>query len=495
MVLGTIVIFLAVSEAPEDHFAENLPPLSPDLAQLLHYVPEVKQKNWFVGADLWLGANGVANTPQTALSLDENGFWDIGELYLPQDSQSYGSAVVLANAEILWGPFQFRTLLSSSEIRRGSTLDPPFDGVALGGRPADDFLASGAWVRELVLTANFSPVRLAVGRDRLDVGDHLAYFDYATGAFATLDKNPFHAQLSVVAIGHTREELQTPSPLVAWRADYDFLPFQTLSFFAATFVERSGILRDALQSVTAERIIYYLRPQRVQTNLDVAFDPTHQSRGNLSYLGVSTHLVPWDHLTLRATALTSFGRLDVETASRIIHLRLLSYAAQVQTIYSLWQIVDLGVTGVLMSGDEAPQLFDNNNANYRGFVGLAPYWTWTGLFFSGGINQGLYPARAQVAGVNGHGVVAAGPVVSANPSFGFCELRLVYLQALAAPPPLPYQGNGWVYGVELDLYARWDINRWLGLSAEIDVLWPGNYFPSQKTAYRGLGYINVHVGD
>ena len=64
----------------------------------------------------------------------------------------------------------------------------------------------------------------------------------------------------------------------------------------------------------------------------------------------------------------------------------------------------------------------------------------------------------------------------------------------AAPPPPPLGGTGQVYGLEADLLVEWDVLAWLTIGVEVDVLWPGSFFPQHDLAFRAIGQLNAHAG-
>jgi hypothetical protein len=69
------------------------------------------------------------------------------------------------------------------------------------------------------------------------------------------------------------------------------------------------------------------------------------------------------------------------------------------------------------------------------------------------------------------------------------------LRAMADPPAPPLGGTTRDYGLELDWLAQWSALRWLGFGAEIDVFFPGHFFPIQRVAYLTLAMVTLSNAD
>jgi hypothetical protein len=439
-----------------------------------------------------------ANEPRTWLTVLSDGTWNAADLFEPTGARQYPSALVALYGEL--EPISglvVRAAVDTGMLQPGSALEPAAeDAVTSDGRAVADTFTTGAFVRELSVRFVQRSFFVEVGRQHTRAAEGLVYEDFGTGV--TLGGSlapvglPLRLEASAVAVGHELEELVTPSPLLWLRAEYPLSPFESLGMFGGAFFDRSGALSDLLASSLAEGTIVALGPEGAQEALDWLFDSERLSRGALGYAGAFGNLLPMDGLSLRGAGVFSWGRLETSSADRALAFRLWGWAASGSAVYGVTPSVGVGAIGFGLSGDRAPgpRVPD---PTYGAFIGVAPYWSWTGIFFSGGINQGLYPARAAAGGVNGHGVVGGGPTLELSGESYVLTLRAAYLRALEPPPPAPLGGGGETYGVEVDAVVQWYATRWLSVAAEIDVLFPGSYFPSGDVAYRGIGQAAIHV--
>jgi hypothetical protein len=60
---------------------------------------------------------------------------------------------------------------------------------------------------------------------------------------------------------------------------------------------------------------------------------------------------------------------------------------------------------------------------------------------------------------------------------------------LRADAPGPF--GGLVYGTELDLELSWQLARWLQVGAEADALFPGDFFPGERTMTKFVLALDV----
>jgi hypothetical protein len=122
------------------------------------------------------------------------------------------------------------------------------------------------------------------------------------------------------------------------------------------------------------------------------------------------------------------------------------------------------------------------SGTYRGFVGVSPYLTETNLFFGGGLSESFADRQASAPGVNGRGVIAPVLNVRAEPS----EETTLGVKAawLRAPVPGPFGGR--TYGTEVDLEASFKVTRWLVLGAELDALFPGDFFRGREPVTKAI---------
>lgn len=439
--------------------------------------------------------------PETNLQLDATG-WRVEDVLRPRRNKLYPSTFASFYTEIEATDWLLvRGLIDTREIRDGSTLEPPVDGLAINGQPAAEELRSGSLVRELSLVFGNDAFSVEVGRFRSSVADGLVYKDFGTGArvranLQDLKVAPLQAELLLTTVGQRVQDYDN-NQLAALRVDWMLSAFEYIGFFVAGSEDKNGEISDVLRSAYAETLIPH------QRKLDALF-LQEQGSGGLGYLGAVAQIITSDNAVLRARFVLSGGRLklkvpldQITTPEQVldgkeIEVRVGGYAADFELRYGLSDYVEITGYGFVLSGDEPPQ---QDGARYRAFIGLAPYWIWTGLFFSGGLTQGLYPNRAAAGGVNGRGVVGGGPALEWNKKPVRAELRAMLLGAMADPPAPPLGGTKRVYGLELDWLAQWRALPWLGFGAEVDLFFPGDFFPIQRVAYLTLAMMTLTNAD
>jgi hypothetical protein len=435
--------------------------------------------------------------PETSLTLADDGF-RTEELLRPRESRLYPSTAVAAYGEVApWDWLLFRALFDTREIRDGDTLEPPVQGVAMNGNPADDEIASGAAFRELSALLGNEELSLEVGRFQAEVAEGLVYRDYGAGLraradFGAMDVGPVQVEIVLTSIGQRVDELEN-NQLFAVRADWNISPFEYVSAFIAGSEDKNGEISEVLRSAYGENL---LEDQQALTALFLQ----EQGSGSQGYIGVAAHVIAAEGLTMKGRIVLSGGKLNLRVPpeqiidpedvleGEEIQIEVGGFATDLEAHYALDSWIDLAGYAFLLSGDAPPQ---RDGKRYRSFIGLAPYWTWTGLFFSGGLNSGLYPNRASAAGINGRGVFGFGPGIELTSDEISAESRAMVLTSTADPPEAPLGGSSRLYGVELDVLVEWQPYRWLSLGAEVDLLVPGTFFAYRELAYLGLTRVTV----
>jgi len=435
--------------------------------------------------------------PETSLTLAEDGF-RTEDLLRPRGSKLYPSTAVAAYGEV--APFDwllFRALFDTREIRDGATLEPPVDGVAMNGNPAADEIVSGAAFRELSALLGDESLSLELGRFQGEVADGLVYRDYGAGLrvradFEAMDVGPFQAEILLTSVGQRVDAIEA-NQLFAIRADWKLSPFEYVSVFIAGSDDENGEISEVLRSAYAESL---LENQEALTALFLQ----DEGGGRQGYIGATTHVIAAEGLTMKARVVLSGGKLSLRVPpeqilepedvleGESIEIEVGGFAMDIEAHYALASWIDLAGYGFLLSGDAPPA---RDGKRYRSFIGLAPYWTWTGLFFSGGLNSGLYPNRASAAGINGRGVLGFGPGLELTGDTLSAETRAIVLTSTADPPAEPLGGSSRLYGVELDMLVEWQPYRWLSLGAELDMLVPGTFFAYRELAYLALTRVTV----
>lgn len=449
-----------------------------------------------------------------------DGRWLVEQSLCPTDTETYVAAMAALFGEwSITSWLQLRFLVDTGEIRDGGTLDPPLRGITLDGRPPSELGEVAFFVRELALSVQNDTLSLEVGRFRGNVADGLILDDFlGFGLRGRLhlqlpNGNPLHVELMLAGL---QRSLESPNgSVMSLRIDYDFSPFEWLGGFAALVGDDGGGLSDAVRSAFAEGAIHELsampydpgtaQASRIQQMLDTAF-LNDESQGGALYVGGQLSLLPLPGLSLRMTAALMAGRLEVAaprvdlaavagasdaTETELVEVELGGSAIDIELHYGLSPRWDLGAHLFRLSGDAPP---GQTGDRYRAFLAPAPFWVWSGLFFSGGLSQGFYPSRASSAGINGRGALGMGASVTYDDGHRSVRLAALWLRATADPPAAPGAGTGRNYGLETDLELQWRLTRYLRLGAELDVLLPGDYFHFSDVAYRALALATFSHG-
>jgi hypothetical protein len=340
-----------------------------------------------------------------------------------------------------------------------------------------------------------------LGRFLGEVADGLVYREYGSGLrlrtdFESMGVGPFSAELMLTSVGQRVDELDA-NGLASLRLDWNLSPFEYVSLFVAASSDDNGEISEVLRSAYAETLL----PDQQRLN---ALFLQENGSGGQGYIGLVAHLITRASATLEARLVLSGGKLTLgvpperivlpEDAldGETITVDVGGLAADVEAHFSANDWIDFGGYAFLLSGDAPPT---QDGERYRSFIGLAPFWTWTGLFFAGGLNSGLYPNRAAAAGINGRGVVGVGPGIELFGDKVSAEGRAIVLAAAADPPPSPLGGTSRFYGLELDVNVEWEPLDFMSIGAELDVLLPGAFFATRYVAYMALTRVTVTHGD
>jgi hypothetical protein len=457
---------------------------------------------------------------------------------VPSQDERYASsfASLSADGRAREGDLRWRIAVDTGELRRrafplaaavcasagGTGLGPctfQRDGVLLeqtvrgdaqltsNGRPFRDELDATLFVREAYAAlslgrAGFATVR--AGRKRTTVGGGFVYDDYATGAEVALDLGAIGPPLALSAslFQPTRDlprEVDGLSPMVALRLDWLRSLFESAGVFVAAHRDRTGSVAELFRGALVEQRVAVLAQATPDTDayraanrrLAALLALPLESDATLAWAGTSGRLTPLRGQRVAWTAAVLGGRIDrvavpdattpaIEDVS--VRGRLLS--AEWET--SLGRHVGVGASLLYLSGGTFPGLGERGG-EYHGFLGVAPFVTATNLFFGGGLSESFAARQSTAPGVNGRGVAAPGVslAVDATRTLGL-DVKAAYLLAPVAGP-----FGGRVYGVELDGVLSWSPWEWLVLGAEVDVLWPGDFFAGDRTIYKTVLAVDL----
>ena len=465
------------------------------------------RRPYLFDVDLSLRITARRNEPQTALLLSDMPGdalplqWNAAGLLLPQSRRVYPSAVLSigGEAEPLTG-VNVKALLDSGELRSGASLDPKVsDKITADGGEVSSWFTSGAFVRELAFSFAGRWGAFTLGRRLASVGDGLVYEDFGTGVSLSLDledtRSPItHIEALLFAVGHTFDTLASPSPMLTLKLTHSLSMFESIELFGSVYWERDGTLRDVLTSVVSERVIANNQGLMEQARLTQLFFVDRPSDGRLFYLGTTGNWLPAAGLSLRAAIVGAAGRITVSSPTQSYLFDLRGWATALDASYGLSPSLGLGATLLYLSGDNPPKLTSTTPQRYHSFIGIAPYWAWTGLFFSGGLNQGLFPGRAAAAGVDGRGVDGGAVRGEWSGDTLRATLSAAFLWGPAGPPLKELSGGGSFYGVETDLVVEWTLVELVGIGVEGDLFRPGSFFRRHDLAYRAVAQVRLHAG-
>lgn len=385
--------------------------------------------------------------------------------------------------------------------------------LSSNGRPLREEVRKTLLVREAYAAWSFGRAGFATvraGRKRLSVGDGHVYDDYATGVELSLDLGAIGPSWSatLAAVQPTRDlpsRAGEISPLFAARIDWLPSLFEHVGAFAALSRERAGSTGEILRGALTERLVlalgaaapgsaaYRTRARDLARTLAERLDDD----AVLAWLGTSGSLVPARGQRLAWTAAVLGGSIRKITTRDVGGEPLLlaqDVALRGQLASLRWE-TDLGPRAsagafvLYLSGGTLPDYGAGEpvRGTYRGFLGVAPYETATNLFFGGGLSESFAARQVSAPGVNGRGVVAPGVSFAADPVDAVSlEARAAWL---AAPAAGPFGGK--VYGTEVDLELTWSARDWLLVGAEVDALFPGNFFPGRRTMLKSILALDV----
>jgi hypothetical protein len=503
-------------------------------------------------ATLHLRATSTRNTPNQLVLFDRSSStFNVDDYLVPGGTERYGSAFASVRLEgrHLGGDLRWVLSADTGEVRRkafprvanvclvpsGTGLAVPGGGrcmmatgvvpleetvletptVVSNGRPFDDELRNTLLLREAYAAyafgrAGFATVR--AGRKRATIGDGFVHDDYSTGVELELDLGAIGPRwdLSVGVYQPTRDfpsRASGISPVAVVRAD--FLPslFERAGFFAAGLRDRSGSIAELVRGSVVEWAVATLvratgtplEPTAAQFLARSLAAPL-ESDASIGWIGTSGSLAPLPGQRLGWTAalqggtlrrLTSTTEAGVVTLDEDVPLR--GRLASLRWDSDLGEKVSAGAFFVYLSGGLPPVRGPRGNplpgrdGSYDAFLGISPFVTATNLFFGGGLSDTFAARQVSAPGVNGRGVVAPGLSLSVDP---LPKLSVTGKAAwLRADVTGPFGGK--IYGTEADLDLTWAPADWLLLGLELDVLWPGDFYPARDPVYKTVLAVDL----
>lgn len=376
------------------------------------------------------------------------------------------------------------------------------------GRSVHEELRKSLLVREAYAAWSFGRAGFATvraGRKRMTVGDGFVHDDYSTGVELDLDLGALGPRwdLSLGLFQPTRDFPATVrgiSPVAVARAD--FLPslFEHAGVFVAGLRDRSGSIAELVRGSVVELGVGNLaratatpaEPEAARVLATVLAAPL-ESDASIGWLGTSGSLAPlkgqrvgWTLALQGGTLhrLSSTGPAGEQLWDEDVPLR--GKLASLRWDADVGSRVTAGAFFLYLSGGLPPvrrangQMIAGRETSYDAFLGIAPFVTATNLFFGGGLSDTFAARQVTAPGVNGRGVVAPGMSLSVDP------VPKVSVQGKAAWLRADVTGpfGGKIYGTEADLDLTWAPRDWVLLGAELDVLWPGDFYAGRATVYK-----------
>ncbi|MCC6749373.1 MAG: hypothetical protein IT371_17040 [Deltaproteobacteria bacterium] len=366
-----------------------------------------------------------------------------------------------------------------------------------------------AYVRLLAPKTGWLKVDL--GRRRTELADGLIYDDFATGVrlvadFDLLRGLPLRLSAQAVLPNHDFT-VGLRSPLVEAKVEWVISMMESLGLLFAYYRDGDDNFSHFFSPLVGEaavRTAGRLEPAVHGELFAVASTLGGSSRANLFWVGAAGNKLIGD-LTLSGTFLVQLGTVRVDNPfaplaslpvrwpallprAERLEIATLGFALDTSARYLLRENLTLSGFFLYLSGEENPfTQGERTSGRYGSFISVVPYLTHTNLFFSGGLNETFSGRQASSSGLNGRGVIAPG----AGLDWEITERVAVgtTLAGLFAQEVSPTGGR--VYGLEVDLEARWEIASWVKASVEYDVLVPGSFFAQRGVAHKVLVGLDV----
>jgi hypothetical protein len=380
---------------------------------------------------------------------------------------------------------------------------------------------SGNYARTLSVALGQGGIHLQAGRLANSIGEGLVYENYGLGGILAFDLErlqqlPLQIEVSVQAPGDRWSQYSSSSTLSALRLEYDYSYYESLRLFTAYYRERNNqqtykglsgpILEPVYEQILEENdTICSKRPESrdcvlSHTRLSIAEDQEKiLTQGDLWYAGLGGNIILFDQINLRANGVLLLGsgessvdlpqNFQQATSPVVFGARFSAWAAQVDAAMLLspaWEIAweTFGLSGNTQSAKP------NTTTDYTGFVGIAPYWAWSSIFFENGLDRNQYETRIITAGDSGQGVFGSGPRLVYSAPTVTVETKLLALSALSSNA----SSEGSFYGVESNTQVSWDLSPQCWISGEAHFFFPGNFF-DDTFAYRMQGFLNGRFND
>ena len=389
------------------------------------------------------------------------------------------------------------------------TTRRPYGWTMQGRSPAEEALTSG-FVRELY--ARITPIpalELRVGKRLVSIGSGYVYDDFAVGVGLRAELpavGGFPLSLTAELLLPARDWVSDAwtSPLVATELTLELSPLESIRVggvylhdaMNATALSVQGAAVALIGSLAAEAFPGSPMDDDLRSRTIIAAAAGLDGPADMGWLTVAFDLLLADAWFLHAHLVAGFGRadlrLDVGKATgetTTTDVRFYGFGGDVSVEWLVSRRLLVEAFGLLLTGDgDSAVELEGGESTYTGFVGVVPFWTFTNLFFRGGMNEALTERGAAPAGVAGRGVMGLGFRAETHPHDDVTiELTTAYLWAMSRQ----HDDQGLGYGLEIDLELRWQILAPLGATIELDALFPGSAFARSRPFWKALVGMDV----
>lgn len=379
---------------------------------------------------------------------------------------------------------------------------------SIGGRSAEEEARETAFLREAWAAVEWGEdvtVRLEAGRTRLTLGAGLLLDTEVTGGRVDVDWAPWTLGLGAAI----------PSPaLVPEGPPVLFLTlersFDAGGRAALLYARDTGAADDVQGEVSRQVDLKALeraadRARAGQSAAPSCLEPPPTTRVEsvMHWLGLELeHTFPGGQLAF--AWLTGFGEFDVEVrlanqrciqllerrgraTSRTATTEVLGHAAAAQARLKATESMYPGLFVVWLSGNAGRP---GTGGDYEGFLAIAPFPERPALFFDVGATSSVRTDRAATPGINGRGVLGAGPTLLFAPTEDVsAELVLAWLLA-DEPNPATSSRD---YGPEADLRFDWDVGRRVSVFARGAATPLGAFFPERHLVWQASMGVQADV--
>lgn len=393
-----------------------------------------------------------------------------------------------------------RRVTRESLQQLGPKADPrPYGWTIQGRDPLDEAEASG-FVREVYARVDLELGELTFGKRLFRVGEGYVYDDFGVGVATELEVGrvaDLPLLVSFAAVLPARDWVSDAwtSPLVTVGLELELSPLESVRLSGVYFHDEMDAFADTVQEVAFANAVAAGASRAVDRIL--LLDATGPA--DVGWLVAAADVLVGDVL-LHVRAVGVFGSasltnaaaptgpvLDVAASEWRTSLDVLAFGGDVSAEWLVSDHLVIEPFALLLTGENLRDA--DSRRTFTSFVGVVPYWTFSNLFFQGGLNESLSLRGASPAGVAGAGVAAVGLelLVAPHPDWAL-QPRVLHLWAMADPPTA---GGGRAYGLEVDLELRWRPLDWLSLALEVDALFPGSAFEGDEPYWKGQGGVDV----